>query len=202
MASLQDRLIEFFALGNIAQGTKEALWTYIQQQAPLVADQQGNLSLTLGHLDQVREGFQITLRTSHVTSLDELRYLVSRVWFDWDWLAEQGLMLLPDDQVYQVHQQAFAFAHTITALALLPQLPVDQITFPGRPSYADIPVPRSPAEILNRIDELESVLFTSTVKPVEAVEPEPLRRTYGFFETSAWLVFDHLRIFLKGASSE
>jgi hypothetical protein len=30
-------------------------------------------------------------------------------------------------------------------------------------------------------------------RPIAAVEREPLRRTYGFFETSAWLVSQHVR---------
>lgn len=197
---LQDRLVDFFAMGNIAQGTKETLAVYIQRQAPVGSDRQQRIFMSLSHLEQVREGFHLTLRTASVSSMGELRYLVNRVLFDWDWLEKQGLMLIPDTEVHRVQQQAFAFAHAYVTLAMLPRLPEEEVTFPGRGTYADVPVPRSPGEVLDRIEELESVLQDATVRPPMAVDPEPLRRTYGFFETSAWLVFDHLRLFLRDSS--
>lgn len=197
---LYERLVDLFSLGNIAQGTKEALATYIRRRdVPLPSEEQRRLSMTLSHLDQVREGFEITLRTSSVTTMEELHYLVNRVLLDWGWLKEQGLELLPGEEIHLPAKQTLAFAHAYITLAVLPRLPTQVVTFPNPPAtYADIPVPHTPAQVLGRIDELEEVIWETTIKPEREMEPEPLRRTYGFFEASAWLVFHHLRLFLKG----
>jgi hypothetical protein len=67
------------------------------------------------------------------------------------------------------------------------------VTYPkSSRTYADIPVPHTPGEVLARIEELEQVIWEAGERPIAAVEPDPLRRTYGFFETSAWLVSQHL----------
>lgn len=194
---LQDRLVDFFAVGNVAQGARQVLSTYLQRQAPLGSTEGTRVSMTLSHLDAVREGFQITLRTSDVGTFEEMRWLVNRFLFDWSWLEEQGLTMLPDEEVHRVQQQVFAFAHAFTALAVMPRLPAGRVSFPGPRTYADIPVPHSPGELLDRVDELEEVLCEALVKAPEEVGSGPLRRTYGFFETSAWLVFDHLKRFLR-----
>ncbi len=194
---LRDRLVDFLAVGNVAQGATQALSTYLQRQAPLGSTEETRVSMSLSHLDTVREGFQITLRTSDVRTFDELRWLVNRFLFDWSWLEEQGLTILPGEEVHLVQKQVFAFGHAFTALAVLPRLPARLVSFPGSPTYADIPVPRSPGEVLTRIDEMEEVLYEALVRTPHEVGTEPIRRTYGFFETSAWLAFDHLRRFLR-----
>ncbi len=91
-----------------------------------------------------------------------------------------------------------AFAHAYISLAVLPRLPKDKITFPqARGTYADIPVPGSGAEMVLRIEELERVIYRVLGGARRQVEREPLRRTYGFFESSAWLVSTHRQKFLS-----
>ncbi len=94
-----------------------------------------------------------------------------------------------------VRQQLLAFGMATVALGALPKLPSEQVTFPhsfGKPpTYSDIAAPSSPAEMLVRIEELEEMIWQLMAgNPNELVQNQygPVRRTYGFFETSAWLV--------------
>ncbi|OUC08400.1 hypothetical protein RY27_09225 [Litorilinea aerophila] len=80
------------------------------------------------------------------------------------------------------------------AMGYLPRLPAQQITFPHSysdpPTYADIPVPSTPGEMLWRIEELEQMLWrlmSADMQELVQRQYGPLRRTYGFFEASAWL---------------
>jgi hypothetical protein len=190
-------LITFFALGNVAAQTKELLGEYMRRgDAPLSPERRERLTLTFHQIENAREGFKITLRTHSVRDLSELRDLIQETLFTWEWLQDCGLELEPDSEVYLPLEQTLAFAHSYITLGVLPRLPDWQVTYPDTPAtYADIPVPRTPGEILARIDELENVLSQATAKPRRAADPEPLRRTYGFFETSAWLVSHHLGLF-------
>lgn len=191
-------LIVFFAMGNIAHNTKELLGEYMRRRdQPLAPDRRENLTMTLHHIEHVREGFKITLRTTSVRDLSELRDLIRETLMSWDWLEELGMELQPDTEVHYPLEQTLAFAHSYVTLGVMPRLPEWVVTYPDDPpTYADIPVPRTPGEILTRIDELEKVLSQATATPKRAADPEPLRRTYGFFETSAWLVSNHLGLFL------
>lgn len=191
-------LIVFFAMGNIAQRTKKLLGEYMRRRdEPLSPDRQESLTLTFHHIENVREGFKITLRTSAVRDLSELRDLIQQTLTTWEWLEALNLKLELDTEIHYPLQQALAFAHSYVTLGVLPRLPAWAVTYPEFPAtYADIPVPHTPGEILSRIDELEMVLSEATAKPKREADPEPLRRTYGFFETSAWLVQRHLGLFL------
>ena len=193
-----ERLMDFFAMGNIALETKEALSEYIRRKdEPLPSDRQAPLTLTLHHIEHMREGFKITVRTSAFRSLSELQDVIHDTLMDWSWLKEYAIELLPGTEIHYPRQQTLAFAHSYVTLAVLPRFPEREITYPGEPqTYADIPVPRTPGEILARIDELERVLWEATTVPERQADPGSLRRTYGFFETSAWLVFHHMRLFL------
>jgi hypothetical protein len=191
-------LVVFFAMGNMAQQTKELLGEYMRRRdEPLSPTRWEHVTMTLDHLDRVREGFKITLRTHAVRDLSELRDLVQRTLLTWDWLGDYNLELQPDTEIHYPLEQTLAFAHSYVTLGVLPRLPAREVTFPGNPpTYIDIPVPHTPGELLARIDELETVLSEATAKPTREADPEPLRRTYGFFETSAWLVSRHLGLFL------
>lgn len=186
MSSLAD-------LGDVVHETRDALGRYLYQKETPLETRPGDLTNAISHLETVREGFQLSLRASAVTRASELRDLVTHFLIDWRWLEEDGLTLLPSEEVERVRDQLLEFAHAYTALAFLPRLPAPHITFPGRPTYADIPVPRTPGETLERIDELERVLTRASVQPRSALHPEPLRRTFGYFEVSAWLISDHRR---------
>src|ERR671921_592855 len=53
-----------------------------------------------------------------------------------------------------------ALAHARLVLAMLPRLAEQDVRFPsGRRTYADIPAPRGPAELSDRLDELQRSLW-------------------------------------------
>lgn len=78
-----------------------------------------------------------------------------------------------------------ALGHARLVLAFLPRLPEDEVRFPaGRRTYADIPVPRGPAELSERIDELERELWLTAVGHAAPRTDPAFRRTYGFFDAA------------------
>lgn len=97
--------------------------------------------------------------------------------------AELGSRIAPADAFTMV-----ALAHARLVFASMPGLPSAEVRFPaGRPTYADIPTPRGPAELVERIEELERELWRiASGRPVRRVDPA-VRRTYGFFDTAEWL---------------
>ncbi len=190
-------LQEYYRLGAIARNTVKILERFIAKKMELSDDQAAVLAATLEQLAQVREGFQLQLRTSAVPSLAEMQYLVDRALIDWRWLEQLHWYVQPPVQIELPRNQLMAFAHAYISLAVLPLLPKDKITYPqARGTYADIPVPGSGAELLQRLEELERVIYRVLGGARQRVEREPLRRTYGFFESSAWLVSTHQQKFL------
>jgi hypothetical protein len=102
-----------------------------------------------------------------------------------------GLSLTPGNEIELVGNQLIAYQHALVALGMLPRLPAQAVTFPQpRPTYADVPVPAMPSQLLERIEEIERVLYRAGLVPADELAFEPLRRTYAFFEASLWLV-DH-----------
>ena len=96
--------------------------------------------------------------------------------------------------VERVRHQVLAFGMAVVALGQLPRLPAKQVTFPhsygNPPTYRDIPVPSTPGEMLWRIEELEQMvrrLMSDNLNGLVQRRYGSLRRTYGFFEASAWL---------------
>ncbi len=78
-------------------------------------------------------------------------------------------------------------------MGVLPRLPAEAVTFPqSHPTYADLSVPGSPSELLERIEEIERVVYRASVIPLDELAIGPLRRTYAFFEASSWLVTHYL----------
>ena len=122
-------------------------------------------------------------------------------------LAERGE---PAWTFARVRQQLLAFGMAVIAMGYLPRLPSKQVTFPhsyGKPpTYADIPVPHTPGELLWRIEELEQTVWQMMSRDLgELVQRRygPVRRTYGFFETSAWLSIREVERFgIKAAEVE
>ena len=194
-------LYDFVGIGELAETVTQLLSLSLQQQrrdSPSTVEQY-LLRQARDHLSSVREGFVISLRTSQINDPRELRFLLDRVLLDWSKLSEE---LGADEQgsasaegkIEPLRTQMLAFSMAAIALGHLPRLPAEQITFPqsyGKPpTYADIPVPRTPAEMLSRIDELETTLWQLLARdPQELVDHHygPVRRTYGFFESSARL---------------
>lgn len=181
------------SLGHLAEQTRTALARRIQKE-PLPEKAQETLHHALDHLSEVREGLILTLRTSAVPSLAELRALVERVMVDWSAWEAAGFRFMPAFELARPGDQIFFFHHAYIAMGILPRLPNYAVTFPHqrRPSYADIPVPGTPGEMLDRIEEMEHVVWVAENADLEAAPPDSLRRTYAFFEASAWLAATEL----------
>jgi hypothetical protein len=159
---------------------------------------------TLPHLEGIEAGFQGTLRSEHAP-LPELRYLLERVGAlrvrppqgeaelsaaaaeadaEAEALARLGRPARPRLARAEPWNLA-ALAHARLVLAFLPRVPEGDVRFPvGRRSYADIPAPRGPAELVDRIVELERQLWRAAAgRPVPPLDPG-FRRTYGFFDAA------------------
>ncbi len=118
---------------------------------------------------------------------------MQHVLLDWGWLEAMGLSTVAGGQVELVGVQLIAYRHALVALGLLPRLPAQVITFPQRnPTYSDVPVPAMPSQTLERIEEIEQVLYQASLVPLNELDFDAVRRTYAFFEASAWLVNHYL----------
>jgi hypothetical protein len=211
---------EFVGISEVAETTTHLLALALQQtdrsragsDVGLGPVEQYILQQARDYLSTVREGFVLSVRTSKISQRSEARYLLDRVLTDWDQLSrelglEDSADRLPGHAVQapateeakrtpieRVRQQLLAFGMAVVAMGYLPRLPAQQVTFPqsyGKPpTYADIPVPHTPGELLWRIEELEETVWQMMSRDLtELVQRNygPVRRTYGFFETSAWL---------------
>ncbi len=214
---LYERLLEYTSLGNVAHGALLALGRYLRER-PLPQEDREALSRAVDHLGQAQEGFHLTLRATSIRHPQELRQLVERLLFGQDWPASPArgpwhealdLVAQEDHAIARPRLQVFIFVHSLIALAVLPRLPVPvgagasgQGAVAGRASassYADLSFPRSPAEVQSRLEEVEGIVWRVMASPRGRVGADPLRRTYGFFEASRWLVENHLRLFVGRA---
>jgi hypothetical protein len=158
---------------------------------------------TLPHVEGVRNGFLGWVR-SEMADIAELRYLLDQVAAvrvdpaaneaerraaDAEAAAERALAARTGRPRFRLHApepwNLAALAHARLVLAMLPRIPDDEVRFPaGRRTYADIPVPRGPAELSGRLDELERSLWqTATGRRPDPVDPA-FRRAYGFFDAA------------------
>ncbi|HET7702590.1 MAG TPA: hypothetical protein VFK35_04270 [Candidatus Limnocylindrales bacterium] len=158
---------------------------------------------TLPHVEGVQAGFIGWLRTDSA-GLAELRYLLRRVGSlrvegptseaerraaMAEAIAEDGLAgrIGPRPSGLRAAEpwNLAALAHARLVLAMLPRIADDEVRFPaGRRTYADIPVPRGPAELSDRLEELERSLWrTATGKRPDPGDPA-FRRAYGFFDAA------------------
>jgi hypothetical protein len=166
---------------------------------------------TLPHVEAIQAGFRGSLRSEGV-GLAELQYLLgltaaTRVGPPEDaaerraaalerWLEERAADRLP--RAHRGIENArpsdlVGLAHARVVLAFLPHLPDEDVRYPApRRTYADIPVPRGPAELADRLAELERLLWqAATRRPIASTDPA-FRRTYGFFDAAdrlGWRAF-------------
>ena len=167
---------------------EERLGMYSSESQP------GQLFEALEHLGEVREGFILSQRTTPQTALSDIRELVRHILIDWQWVHDLNLILSPGDQLDTLNHQLVFYNHALVALAVLPRLPAEAITFPQRhPSYHDVSVPILPGELLARIEELEQIIYQTEIKSIRDIDYGSFRRTYAFFEASSWLVKHHLK---------
>jgi hypothetical protein len=159
---------------------------------------------TLPHLEGVQAGFQGWLR-SDAAGLDELRFLIRQVASlrvdppaspaeqraaAAEAAAEQALAARAAVRTGPALVRAepwhlAALGHARVVLALIPRAPDEAVRFRlGRRTYADIPTPRGPAELAERLHELEAQLWQmATGRVVPPLQPA-FRRTYGFFDVA------------------
>lgn len=218
----QASLHEFARIGEVAETTTQLLSLGMQHQTTFAGRPGGKArkvdpveQYVLGQarllMSQVREGFVLSARAAHATDKEELRYLISRVLHDWRSLSRELGLAAEDQQeqgrsgetrLEQLRHQLLAFGMAATALGSLPRTPAEEITFPysfGKPpTYCDIPAPSTPAAMLQRIEELETMLWKLMATDLQELVNHaygPLRRTYGFFEVSARLAHREARRF-------
>jgi hypothetical protein len=184
-------------LAQIVDATRQTLAAMIRDSTQSVRrqtrHQAGQLTGTLEHLEHVREGFILSQRMTPTIDFSELRAMVRYILMDWDWLEALNLTLTPHDQIEPLGEQLMVYNHATIAMAVLPRLPAEAITFPQlRPSYQDVSVPAMPGELLARIEELEQMIYQADLRPVNTLDYAPFRRTYAFFEASSWLINRYL----------
>ncbi len=154
---------------------------------------------TLPHIEGIEAGFVGWVRSEHA-GLDELRYIISQVaaldrvgpTTEAERRAALAEALLerrlgrgrPKLQRARGWDLA-ALTHARVVLGYLPRIPHERVRYPaGFRTYADIPVPRGPAELAARIQELERELWrTATGRPPKPLDPA-FKRTYAFFDAA------------------
>jgi hypothetical protein len=157
----------------------------------------------LRHVETVQAGFLGSLR-SDAAGIAELRYLLARAAVHVDAPAGDAERRAADaearaEQELERHLgpravrrlraaepwSLAALAHARVVLAMLPRIDDADVRYPsGRRTYADIAAPRGPAELLDRIDELERSLWrTATGRRPDPHDPV-FRRAYGFFDAA------------------
>ena len=159
--------------------------------------------LTLPHLEAVQAGFVGWLRAD-AAGLAELRYLLSLVGAARVQPATSG----PERRAAEAEAaldlaltasgnrpvarlrgaepwDLAALSHARLVLAFLPKVPDQDVRYPsGRRTYADIAAPRGPAELADRLEELERQLWrTASGRTPDPVDPG-FRRAYGFFDAA------------------
>ena len=158
---------------------------------------------TLPHVEGVQAGFVGWLRTESA-GLAELRYLLARVGSirvdgpatNAERRAAAAEAAAELDVATRTGRPAnalrvaepwnlAALAHARLVLAMLPRIPDEDVRFPsGRRTYADIAAPRGPAELSDRLEELERSLWrTATGRRPDPHDPA-FRRAYGFFDAA------------------
>jgi hypothetical protein len=191
---------EFDRILDLARRTREVIEAAVLDgvlpdgAAALLADE------ALPHVETIQAGFVGSLRTEGV-GVAELQYLLTRLGTmrtdpvqtpaERDAAAAEALAEMRYGQVRPrpVLQSAepwhlAALAHARLVLAMLPRLAPEDVRWPGRPTYADIPVPRGPAELSERLTELERELWRLATGHVNAPTDPALRRTFGFFDAA------------------
>ena len=209
-------MYKFASIGEMAETTTQLLSLNLQYKTSLGSRrahatgmervEQLVLQQARDYLADVREGFVLSVRTGQVTKRSELKFLLDRVLMDWSKLSDElGLGGTEENAplsdsvgqppaIERVREQLLAFGMAAIAFGQLPTLPPDQITFPysysDPPTYADIPAPDTPGETLVRIEELERMVWQIMASDVQELLKHrygALRRTYGFFEVSAFM---------------
>jgi hypothetical protein len=185
---------ELFGLAHIFLRTRQALLNYLAKGGVLEEAEVSYLSTaTLSHIDDMRDGFQMSLRASEA-ALEELRYLVEKAsLFPWEEARHDEPVRHP--VITPELKKLSAIGHARVVFGVLPLMPPERITYPSVASYRDIRPPSGPADLVERIEELERAVWdTALQRPPDRIDRELFRRTYAFFEAASWLAEQHLRM--------
>jgi hypothetical protein len=201
---------QFDRLLDLVRRTRELLDTFVDEGELPEGGAAYLEATTLPHLEGIQSGFQGWLR-SDAADAAELRYLLLQV--------AQLRVLPPRSEAERRAAAAEALAerrlgepssarsrlariepwhlaalgHARVVLAFIPKMPEDDVRYPsGRRTYADIPIPKGPAELSARIAELERELWKAVTGRTAPVDPA-FRRTYGFFDAADRLGFGAFR---------
>lgn len=154
---------------------------------------------TLPHVEDMEAGFHIWLRAG-ASELAELRQLVMRAGLGAvmpHGRAEERAALIEAIQAMTgaggereiappPARRLAAIDHARLVFALIPQTPVSDVHYPaGLRTYGDISPPRTPTELVERIEELERLVWTIATGVRPRLSDGGYRRTYGFFDTAA-----------------
>jgi hypothetical protein len=151
----------------------------------------------LPHVEDIEAGFRAWVRAG-MADLAELRWLVRQagivVSSPRDAAEERAAAVEQRNAEAhrarrtldaQVAERLFALAHARLVFAFLPRTAPDDVRFPGRRrTYADIPAPRSPAELALRIEEIERELWRTATGRTPRDGDGAYRRMYGFFDAA------------------
>src|SRR3954454_20457554 len=167
---------QFDRLLDLVRRTRELLDTVVDEGELPEGGAAYLEATTLPHLEGIQSGFQGWLR-SDAADAAELRYLLLQVAqlrvppaetdaerraAAAEALAERRLgdggAGTPITRIEPWHLAALGHARVV--LAFIPLMPEGDVRYPaGRRTYADIPVPKGPAELSGRIAELERELW-------------------------------------------
>ena len=191
---------DFDHMAAVFRRTRELL--HLVSATNEVSDEATNLIATeaLPHVEDIEEGFRVWLRAGAV-DIAELRALVARAGLGVNMTrdaAEERAALVETmhDVALSVHAELLpaparalaALEHARLVFALLPHTAPADVHFPaGRRTYADISAPRRPAELAERIEELERNLWAVATRHSPRLTDAAYRRTYGFFDAAARL---------------
>src|SRR5689334_724749 len=188
----------------LAQRTRELLDAAIADGALPDGGADYLADRTLPHVEGVQAGFVGWLR-SETAGVAELRYLLGRVAAlrvdgpisEAERRAAAAESLAELDLDRRTGHRATdrlraaepwnlaALTHARLVLAMLPRIADEAVRYPsGRRTYADIAAPRGPAELSDRLEELERALWrTATGRRPDPRDPA-FRRAYGFFDAA------------------
>jgi hypothetical protein len=201
----QSGFSEFDEWRALARRTRELLDAVVVDRALPAGGADFIADMTLPHIEGIQNGFVGWLR-SDAASIAELRYLLGLVAAvrvepaaspaerraAAAERANESLIAAHDADGRHLSSlrgaepwNLAALAHARLVLAMLPAMPDADVRYPaGRRTYADIPRPRGPAELANRLEELERQLWrTAAGRVPDPVDPG-FRRAYGFFDAA------------------
>ncbi|MFN8532982.1 MAG: hypothetical protein U0556_05510 [Dehalococcoidia bacterium] len=136
---------------------------------------------TLSHVESVQQGFRQTARASEASLMEWRAVLRPAELIDCSASPDSRGRRLAAVGAVAIE----AINHARVVLGLVPAIPAEAVSFPGVPSYRDIPVPHSPAGLTSRLDEIERAIWqVASHRPAERAE---FRRVYAFFEAGSVL---------------